>query len=832
MVGTKTPQRPTQDDKLNPGNQEYEKNFQDFDFENHPFLSQPSPDEEANVKRAQNQENSPQSDTAKNAAQSEQAAADNADNNNKQVNTAPVDESETNAQSAAIPTNLGKDKSKKAKVSGRSKIVQRALLGGGGLFGIALVVSSFFVGQMLNFTKAAFKDSNTSKRQSAQLSTRQQKLQKRIFTVKDCKFAAILCKMSRGISPKEIAAYQEKGLLPTDPEKLKEYLKIDNKGRAAVLKLDKPDGKGGVIQVTEANFAEHLLDPANPGWAADATGGFSKYSAWRARAPTTLKLLVERWKINLRWVLGKDTSDPKVLKEEFYKKTYGLNTDDPITKGVDDATKEEAKTQAAKAIQEGVVPGFPDATALDNISAVDALNKVSASGFLNRLGNILGTGCGVAQEFRTAKFVAWGLKHKNLIAFALMIFNELDAIKAGNGNASQLGFIMGTLLLTFNKNGEGFAHSNFVQHYILGQPINVDGDLKKMSLTEPGSESAIWSTVSAFLAPMNKTTCNNAVQYIVIGAQIAGLIFSGGLSAGAKAVEIAKLAATAGALSFTIAMLDLIIQPLLIRALVGAAPSLAEGGKIMGEGLFVGAAALTETVGWTLGLHPNSQALAYESMLAAQPSMESMIAAEHKHTSPFNINQADSITSQLAWRTLPYLTSPLSSGTLQNLASMVVSPFNLVAGSASSLLMHRTHADGFVATKDNCAHENYTQMNIATTDCSNIDMGLTVQEQNMNPDEAAQYLIDHGQLDSNTGKAKEGSNLKKYQDICMKEPTYLVPDHGGPDFNDGIDTSICTNNDDELAHIHVWNVDGALYESAKHEDDNTLGTTATTELYD
>ncbi|HWZ65865.1 MAG TPA: hypothetical protein VNX65_03635, partial [Patescibacteria group bacterium] len=578
----------------------------------------------------------PHAEKLRQQAMAEASAAEAAEQIAKEASTAQPNTLEGSGSvptQSSIPTSFNKSGKGKAKTPGKSSTKKwiiggiLSVLGLGGGFSVYSAISGMF-----NIPHFGFGGSNYSKHQSSFLAKRQEKLQARIY---DPKY---------GIKAGEIAAMQEEGILPKDPIKFAAAVGTGPNGDPYVRHLIGPDGQ----LIDKAGFAKALADPKMAGWADSVTGGFSRLASWRARGPTTLRLLIGKWKIPLDYFFGsKDVSDTKTLKQKLYEKLFGEKAK-PLLGDVGNNANSEADAARAKAVADGTVPELPVDNPIDGLSPTQIAVRLNASKLMGILGAALGSGCYVASEFRKAEFGIWLLKHQEMIAYAEAFFNVLNAAQAGGGNAAQLGLLLGLLFIP-GKNGKSFVQSNYVQHFIFGGGINADKDLAKVALTEPGSGSKTWGTVRTFLKPFNsKLACSNVSQGVVFGATIIATFFTGGVAA------ILKMMALSLPMVLAMSMLDSVIQPYLVRALLGAVPGLTDGGKLAGEAMFVGATALTEQTGWTNGLHPLSKLLAYESELAVAPEMNRMTAAEHLKTSPFSIDSPDSISNRLAWSVLPY----------------------------------------------------------------------------------------------------------------------------------------------------------------------------------
>jgi hypothetical protein len=737
-----------------------------------------------------------------------------------------VADNETGAEPPSIPYSQGGGAGN-PKVGGGSKIkakviawVVTAIFG---IFGVGF--GGMLVGSSLHLTQAAMKDSKYSKYMEAFFSTRQQKIQNSIFTVKTCIRSPILCRMTRGISPEQVKFLQEGGALPTDPNKLRDALKVDAEGHTYVDHLIWKDGNGEPIKVHYGAEFNSLYE-TDPVFRERVKMG--NLTAIKTRSAWTMKLWANKWKIKFKNAFPKDDVDPKKLRQDFIDDHFGTGkvTDPNVVvdqgqKAEVDRLSEEAKTGNHSLVD----------LAAANGSATDVASKALSSGFIKRLGgqavNLVGNGCFLGDTMRKATSAAWLLKSVEMARYAAKYFNVLDSIRAGEGSAAHLGFMLGLLFLY-----DGFGNSNFVQHFVLGQPMHRSAKLDQVAITEPGSSSLIWNVVRTFLRPFNKTTCSAGAQIAVLTASVLLAYSTGSLSA------VLKLVATSVPFAMAMGLLGLVVDPLLLHMLANASiPGVDADGELKGEGLTVGAFRLLESSGLAMGLDTATSSTAYESILAVQPELARMEAVNHLHTSPFSLDDIHSIPNQLAWSAVPYLTSPFSSNTLQNLASMVISPFSLVASSANSVLMQKTKADSFSDTfKDVCPHDIYAEKHLASTGCNNLLLVLTPQEQAMDPQEAIDYMVSHDEVDAASGRPKKDSTLQKYLSTCMDAPT-IFPDNGGPTFDSSLDTSVCDpstgfyqSRADEMAHIHVYIVDTILDESTQTQLNGTLGTTTASNL--
>lgn len=804
----------------------------------------------------------------------EASAAAEAEQIAREASNEPVkDLEESPSGQGGLYTGSGKQK-KPSSLQKRRR--QAMLIGGiimtivGGITSIILTLGSLLHAPHLSMNNLAARISR------AIVSRRDEQLKKRYFEVKDCSGKGVVCRMTRGISEKEIKVFKDAGIL-TD-----EGIGTDQKGRKFVKFFEAIDETGNKVRVTSGNFSEFFKN--NIAFKAAVTS-FSSTRALLARSAQSVKFMTEKLHANLRAPFGeKDTTED--AKKGFRRYMYGEG-DSRFKTGnsdIDNAADEEAK----KAATDG--PSVIDNTAALEGTPTQAVEaaKAGIKGIIKRPQdalNFLGNGCQLYSTIRKATFGAKIIKGFLLMKYAVSFFTEIEAAKAGHAHILILAFLISVLMRPSKEKGhenETFFNSNG-KSWILEGKIAKPDDLARFAIASPrlNSFNEVKRTFEDF--GLNRTTCGAVDspigQILLIGGTLLLDLSTGGSTA------VARLAAQAG-ISFVIGFALAYATPWLMSFIAGTvAPDFDHpgGGQAAGEALFAGISAATMFTGRASGMRAMRTPQLAATVLDLQPEIASLDKLDHWHKSPFSLDEPDSIPNKLAYAIAPFAAAPLANSTFQNLAQIITSPFGLVASSFNSMLTHSAHAEEIADLKGQyCGDDDYAALGLAVDAGCGVVHALTTDELNISDEEATKYLHDTGQFDESantstsdtpaspqpvaatpqqgnvaqaftnllapqkasaqtddsnlqgpikdTSKPKEGSDLKEFIDTCVNGTIPYSPDGGGIEVTDNVDTRQCLSDEKKYQMFHVYALDTGLFQSGRDDLNGKLGINADSDL--
>lgn len=806
-----------QNNKLDPGQEEYEKNF---DFERHErelrgtnSSGPDNPAERANMGRAQAWSRDRRSVAEQEAAPS-------------------------------WSTNVGNARTGGGRQGGRNpgqmlqKRVNKWIIGG--LVSLILTISAAIPtalsGALVHMKELASDWGNKNNNSFFEKRTAKY-LQKKLFQAdKNCS-TGVVCRFKAGVSDKEIAKFKEAGLNP----------EVAQDGKKKYIKsFSTTDLEGKAVKITPDNFLEHYT--TNVKFKAKMDG-IAKPSSMLLRGKQTLQLVFDKFGISRnRTITG---ANEKEQTKNFRADEYsnGNNTEKanaPPTsnqnpaeaqkiQGVDDSINQAAQAErnALESTNFSQPPSIkPDVTSLDlnpdqAANVAKGLVKGGLKGAVLGIFAAIDKACSGYQLIRAVVFGAKIYKALALIKYAGVFLTIADKLKAGDAKPEEIGYVAGLLFkpsVAKDSYGKTFFQSEGFNLIFQGKIADHRG-LARFTTGTPflrffqGAEKVFQD------AGANKDTCKQVKSWYGQAAlAIAGLtldIFSGG------GLSVTGIVAGA-AIGMVVSILTAYVTPLLIQYAAGTVapdPTDPEGGYGVGNAIGAGIGAFGKAAGGANGARilTNADATAVEMESNKQMAFQTQV--DNYGKSPFSLDSSTSITSQLAMAVAPFAASPLSQGTLQSVASIVTSPFSLFGSSFSNLVTHGVNAQSDINRGGAfCADEDYISMNLAVDAFCNPIPGekeATINAPKYDPQTVLDYMINNNHINPDGTPASD--DYKKYIASCVDTNTPISPDGGGVDVGENVDTRWCIDTSEEYTMFRMYIADSAIDSAHQDSVDGTLG---------
>ena len=813
------------DNQLDPGQEEYEKNF---DFERHErelsrtkSTGPDAPAEQANMDRAQawSRDKRPVA---------EREAAPSWDMN--------LSGGGAKGQSGGP----GKKGGGRFSLQGMAKKrVKQWAIGGiiSAILGVSAAVPAVLSGALANLKELSSDWAN--KNNHSYSSKRSAKyFKKKYFQADaDCN-SGVKCRFKQGVDDKALQKLKDAGLNP-EVEKVgnKQYIKAFNT----------TDVEGNKVRVTADTFETHYGQNVKFRAQMDTV---AKPKSMFLRGKTTLKLVFNKFGVlRNREISG---ADDKERNKNFRADIYGEGNDTekamnaPPGENADDANKiagvDESIQEAAKQerqLLEG--SGFerapsivPDATNLDlepSAHASDVAGGLLKGGVKGAVMGVFGAldkACSGYQLIRTATFGARIYKVLALVKYAGLFMTIADKLKAGDSAGGEIGYIMGLLLRPSNKKdsyGKTFFQSEGFNLISQGKIA----DQRGLARFTAGSSflkflqeaQKIFEGVGA-----NKSSCKQVKSWYGQTALTIAGIGIGFLSGGTFNVT-GILASTAMSVVFSVA--ESYIMPMIVSYAAGTAspdPTDPEGGYGMGNAIAVGMGAFGFFAGKANGerVLKKSDATAVEMESNKEMAFETKVA--NHGTNPFSLDNSSTLTSQLALALAPAASAPFGQNTMQSLASIIASPMSLFGSSLGNILTNGASAQSEVARGGQfCSDEDYAEIGIAVdANCNPIpgETKAVIDDPKYAPDLVDAWMIANGHIDPESGELTS-DKAKKYYRSCTDSVQPLSPDGGSSDVTEDIDTRWCYDTSEEFNYFRFYQNTNAIESAANDSVDGTLG---------
>lgn len=647
------------------------------------------------------------------------------------------------------------------------------------------------------------------------------------------------CRFKQGVNDKTIQKFKDAGLNP-EVEKVgnKQYIKAFNT----------TDATGAKVRIDPNNFETHYAENVRFRSQMDTV---AKPKSMFLRGKTTLKLVFNKFGIlRNRAIVGEDDKEKtKNFRQSIYGEGNdtekamnappgGENDSDEAKKiaGVDDSINEAAQQERERLTSSGFdrPPSvIPDTTNLDLSPdrAGDVANGLIKGGIK---GAVLGVfaaidkACSGYQLIRAVVFGAKIYKALALVKYAALFMTIADKLKAGDSAGPEIAFLMAILFKPSNKKdsyGKTFFQSEGFNLISQGKIADQRG-------------LARYTTGSSFLKFLqgakktfeavgaNKSTCKHVQSWYGQAAMaVAGLtlsIFSGG------SLTVGGVVAGA-AVGMIVSVLVAYVTPLLIQYAAGTVapdPTDPEGGYGAGNAIAAGMGAFGQFAGRANGERVLSTSDAATVEMETNQAMAFETKVENYGKSPFSLDSATSIPSKLALAVAPIAASPFSQGALQTVASIITSPFSLFSSSLGSIVTNGASAQSDINKGGQfCADEDYAEINIAVDAFCNPIPGEkkdVIDDPKFDPELVDKWMFDNGHADPETGELKS-DDAKKYYASCTDGLEPMSPDGGGTDVTADIDTRWCFSNDDKYRYFRFYQTNNSIESAEKDSVDGTLG---------
>lgn len=662
-------------------------------------------------------------------------------------------------------------------------------------------------------------------------------LQKKLFQADEACTSGVKCKrFGNGVSDKEIEKMKKAGLNPEVKEAGKKKF---------IIAFNTTDSGGNKVRIDSANFTENYS--SNVVFRAQMDT-IARPQSMFMRGKTTLKLVFDKFKVKRNRTI--DGADDKERNKNLRADIYGEGNDTEKANAPPDSTDEESKkiqgvddsiNQAAQQERDRLTSsGFdrapsvvPDTSNLDLTPdrAPDVAKSAIGGGIKGAaLGIFAGIdkACSGYQLIRAVVFGAKIYKALALVKYAGVFMTIADKMRAGDSNAIEIGFIAGLLFRPSTKsdskgktffNSEGYnlvSQGKIADHRGLARFTTGSSFLKFFQGAQKQLEG-----VGA-----NKETCKHVTSWygqtaLFLGG-ITSDIFSGG-AATALAIGSSVI------LGLIISTLVAYVTPLLIQYAAGTVapdPTDPEGGYGMGNAMVAGMGALGHFAGAANGERALTTADSAAIQMESNKEVAFMNKVDNYGKSPFSLDSSTSITSQLALAVAPIASAPFSQSTFQNLASIVTSPISLLGSSFSNIITGKVSAQSDISRGGEfCADQEYRQMNLAVDAFCNPINGekeSTIMEAKYDPELVADYMINNGHIDRETGDAKS-DDYKKFIRSCVDTLTPISPDGGGSDVGEDVDTRWCISTDDKFDYFRFNTSDASIDSAYQDSVNDTLG---------
>jgi len=818
-----------QDNKLDPEQQEYEKNF---DFERHQrelastnSNGKDNPAERANMDRA-------------NAWSSDKRSV-------AEREAAPSWSTSNLSQGGATGSGKGKSATQKAIQKRATKWIVGTIVTT--VISVSAAVPTVLSGAFVHM-KELISDWGNKNNHSLFSKRNGIDTKKKYFTEPDKNCKGVDCRYKGGISDKEIDELKKSGLNPEIGEK---------DGKKYITALNTTDDAGKAVKVTADNFEEHYGGNVRFRAALDAV---AKPKSMLLRGKTTLKLVFDKFGIKRnRDLSGKDDRE---RAKNFRADEYGNGNDtEKANSPPGDNNSEEEKQAnsvnedidkaAADERQKLESSGFdtppdivPDTSDLDlpvdkAADVADGLLKGGIKGAVLGIFSALDKACSGYQLLRAVVFGAKIYKVIGLIKYAGIFMTLADKLKAGDSKADEIGFLASLLFRPSTKKeslGKTFFQSEGFNLAFQGKIADHRG-LARFTTGEPfmtfiQKAKAFFEQIGA-----NKESCKQAKSWYGQGALlVAGLATSIGSGFIGTALGV-TLGASIGTL---IAVTEQYAIPLLIQygaGTTGPDPTDAEGGYGVGNAIVAAWGAFGHFTGSANGARILTQNDAAQVEMESNKEMAFENKVDNYGKNPFSTDSATSIPTQLAISLAPALTSPFSQNTFQTLASIVTSPFSLFGSSLSQIVTGGVDAQADINKDGNfCADTDYAQGQLAVDAfCNPIpgEKASTITDKRYDPQLVLNYMRPksdsnpNGHDHINDDGTPKSDDFKKYIRSCVGDdqgsPPPYSPDGGGSEVDEDVDTRWCVDTAEEYTMFRTYITDSSLDSAHQDSVDGTLG---------
>lgn len=702
------------------------------------------------------------------------------------------------------------DDKPKAKGSLSDKLKSRngILAIGGGVTLIGGIVALVFgmIASFLMHIGANFSEWSTKRGYSITNSRMNKVAQKRYFSEPDANCSGIRCRLSGGISDKEIAQLERAGLITNDESHVG-----DNGGKKYIKQFTLSDG----TVVRGSDFRQALKDKP------ELRLKMATVSQAKARFYRTT------FSIKKLFTLGVNRTNPlknatkdEDMRKEGRKRVAGVDSDASRRLAVSGENEDDKGTrtsnenfdEAASQIQneansqredylnnpdsDTIVPDLDEAERIATVGAgalKGAVRGVRVTGALDTI-------CSGYSLFKAADFGAKYYRMLGLVRYAGIFMTFQDAMKAGDVKPEQVAFLAG-LLMAPDSQGRSFSDSPGAQYVFYGQtPGRNNLNTKYATGTKlSGILSSVRNEINKLTGGKADSTCKTTRT---VGYQIGSTVVSVGLAIVTLGGSVAASVATGASAGLILGVVEAYALPALIQYAAGTTMTFKESGYEAGTALASGMGAMGANMARSQGMRPLQR-----SEMAKNDAQTARLLADYglgDKPSP-----AEVLTSNLAM---------FSMSTFSSMQSLSLTPQRMLT-LATNPVSTSAFASEPAAASDQCDDEDYAALGIATDAYCNPlfgdDMG-TVDSDAYDPAAVQDYMIGNGHVDEQSGEPKSDA-YKEYASVCLDGIGPLInSDDGESDVNSG---ELCSRKDEETNMFRYYRMDLSGSEDEKAATD-------------
>lgn len=807
-----------QDDKLNPGQIDYDRRFNDI----------------ANAEKSGNANSSSSLNSENTLSQKE---GEGNGNNSWQNNF-------TNQGSSSTGKSTGKGI---LKGSLKKKGPLAAIIGVLGIGGISITML-FSPGLLIVQLKETM--ANKFNSQLSSMTVRSNKIMvnrlKDTATSGTCSVVNIRCKFST-MSKKQLSRLEKAGITALDKDG--KPVSANKLGRARPAKL-LVDGQ----EIDAKNLRKALKD--NPGLRSSLNKVYNpKFSAFSDGVASKLNSKLKISKRNSLTGSNKEGGLDSKMKANVSGDDFGLRNDPNILPGENDGeyidkesgrklTESEINDRKARANQFDIEA--KKKAELSKVGGKVAKSSVKGAFMTTALGaGAVDTICTGYQTIRAAGFAAKYIGMLQLSRYAMTFMTTADAIKAGDATPEQVEYL-GNILTSVNSKGQsatdsyGYKYAAYgdvggkptfnkdtaseeeailadeTLRYTNGQlvPKNVLTDI--ITLIDTGkSTSAIDSTCGFVKSGWGQT--------ILLGTAAIGIgvaIVSGGTSLGWGAV--AQIGASA---SLAVAMA--LVAPKLVDMATGTLVTGSENGNEAGNAITSGMGAYNAQVSQARGLAPltKEDAIAYQNL--TNETIALYEESEKLESSHFDITNPNTFVGSFAAQIVPNLprnTSSIVGSILGSFSSATTSLFNSFKTSAAD-----------AAEFSKCEDTDYQDMNLAADPFCNIQYGMNPTSLEIDPEEVVEYMVSGSHVDEMSGEPTS-SDFKEFIKYCVDRENpiggYSEGESGELAIGSACIEGNASNDNDKYTMFRLYLIDKSIIDGMDGEESTESTETPSTSVPD
>ncbi len=732
MPTTFTPGDEKQDEALNPGQQDYDRRFNDIaraeeagtfnDSVNNYDKNADSSQEDANIKKLQNQEAS-------------------------------------SVPNAGWTNNVGApDDKKKGRAKGWFKKAGPAL-GIGGIFGvggfalIALTSPALLIVQvketMVNKfnTQLSSMESRSNKLLASKMNGATKGFCGSIVTIK-CKFSTM--------SEKQVAKLKAAGI------------EVESDGKTLLGRTKPASFKFGDKTISAAEFSN--MARTNPEFRAALKQAYNpKYAGFAGKAWAAVASKFKITKKTPELDADKDSAKAKAKINDIAKE----GTKDPGVRTRAEASDAECKGSSCVSADEAgkinensslVESATKDGSIASKIRAGLSGGVADTAGSFFKISAPLDYACQGYGALTMLSYAAKAIRAAQLVRYSMIFFSVADTIKAGNSPKPEDVSLLGSILTTTVKDSSdptkttiGSATDSFGYKYAAyGDSSAPEKDMKIANrfIAGGGFVGEMSNVTNAILTPLGgrgpaKATCGTLANPLVQGASII-LGIASLFVPGANVAKIAASAAAGVAVSLAIAIL-----PGMLADIVAGTVTKDIAGEESGNAIASGAGSLmSDSLAAQNGNAPMSKAdaVAYNSLQT--DTTNQYIADDLRTTSPFDATNPNTFLGSIAAKFLPLRSS---STPLVTLGSILTNSVKNTIPTSSAL-----STEDYKNSLNVCQDMDVQEAGYAADPFCNVIRGIPPQYLDKDPNQVVDELITAGDL------TEDGTRVGKYQEFVNK----------------------------------------------------------------